>query len=155
MQDQSAPLQDRLDLDAAIRSCYGCGADNLNGLRIKSHLEGDEGICVWQPQPHHCSYAGWLNGGIMCTLIDCHALTTVLGLECRDRGLDVGGPDVPAGWTRALHVEFLEPVPLNGPVVLRARVVKKGRTSRTIECSIYYEGKECVKAEVIAVMKGL
>jgi acyl-coenzyme A thioesterase PaaI-like protein len=151
----NVPLQDRLHPETPIRACYGCGSDNSQGLRIKSFLEGDEGVCRWRGQEHHCSYPGFLNGGVACTLIDCHAAWTAFALECRDKGIDMGGQsDLPTGWTRALHVEFLNPTPLAAELILKARVVKTGKTSRTVACSIYAGDEECVRGEVTIVMKG-
>lgn len=149
------PLQDQLHKDAPIRHCYGCGSDNSQGLHIKSFLEGDEGVSRWKGQEHHCSYPGYLNGGVSCTLIDCHSAWTVLALECRDRGVDMSqDADLPTGWTRAMSVEFLKAVPLDAELLLRARVAKKGTTSRTVVCSIYANDQECVRGEVTLVMKG-
>ncbi len=151
--DDRPPLQDQLHRAAPIRACYGCGADNEKGLGLKSFLEGDEGICSWRAQEHHCAYPGFLNGGIACTLIDCHSAWTAFALECRDKGLDMGSSaDLPTGWTRALSVEFLKPTPLDADLVLRARVIKRGRTSRTVACSISANGQECVRGEVTVVM---
>lgn len=148
-------LQDIIHPQAPIRSCYGCGADNSRGLRIKSVLDGEEGICTWRPQPYHCSYPGFLNGGIACTLIDCHAAWTAFALECREKGWDMHAQAVlPTGWTRAMKVEFLRPAPLDTELLLRARMTKKGRTSRTVECSLYANGQECVRGEVTLVMQG-
>ena len=152
---ESIPLQDRLHPEAPIRSCYGCGSDNGKGLRIKSFLVGDEGVCRWRAQDHYCSYPGFLNGGVASTLIDCHSAWTAFALECRNKGIDMGGKsDLPTGWTRVLHVEFLKPTPLEGELILKARVVKEGRTSRTVVCSIYSGDEECVRGEVTIVMKG-
>jgi len=153
MCDKNA-LQDSIHPDAAIRHCYGCGANNTRGLGIKSFLDGNEGVCRWRPEPYHCSYPGYLNGGIACTLIDCHSAWTAFALECREKGIEVDQPDPASGWTRAMNVEFLRPVPLGDYVEIRARVVKKGRTSRTVACSLYGDGNECVKAEVTIVMAG-
>ncbi len=150
--DHEVPLQDRLHQDAPIRHCYGCGTENDLGLKIKSHLDGDYGICRWTPEKHYCSYPGYLNGGIACTLIDCHSLWTAFALECRDQGVDMSSPNPPSGWTKVLNVEFLKPTPLDSELLLKAKVVKKGRTSRTITCSIYADNEECVRAEVTAVM---
>jgi acyl-coenzyme A thioesterase PaaI-like protein len=148
------PLQDLLHQDAPIRHCYGCGADNHQGLGIKSFLEGDEGVSRWKAQEHHCAYPGYLNGGIACTLIDCHAAWTAFALECRERGVDMSrDAELPTGWTRALSVEFLRPVPLEAEILLRARVVKRGTSSRTVSCSIYVNDEECVRGEVTMVMK--
>ena len=151
--DKSIPLQDRLNGDAEIRSCYGCGAGNPRGLQIKTFLEGDEGVSKWRPQEYHCSYPGFLNGGVACTLIDCHCAWTAFAVECRDQGKDIEqATDIPTGWTRAMNVEFLKPAHLDSEVVLRAKVVKKGRTSRTMTCSLYSHDEECVRAEVTLVM---
>jgi acyl-coenzyme A thioesterase PaaI-like protein len=153
---ESSFLQDLIHSDAAIRGCYGCGTDNSNGLRIKSVLDGDEGVCRWRPERHHTSYPGFLNGGIACTLIDCHAAWTAFALECRERGWDVRSEgSLPTGWTRAMRVEFLNPTPIDAELVLRARLVKKGRTSRTVACSIYAHDRECVRGEVTLVMQGI
>lgn len=150
--NEDIPLQDRLNRDAGIRKCYGCGADNQAGLQIKSFLDGDEGICEWRPQEHHCSYPGYLNGGIACTLIDCHSAWTAFAMECKDRGIFIENePEIKAGWTRAMHVEFLRPTPLDSEITLRARIKEKGRTSRKVVCSLYTNGHECVNAEVTIV----
>ncbi|MBI5252283.1 MAG: PaaI family thioesterase [Desulfomonile tiedjei] len=148
------PLQDRLHPAAPIRNCYGCGADNLRGLHLKSFLDGHEGVGKWKAEPHHCSYPGYLNGGVACTLIDCHSAWTAFALECRDKGLDLGAdPEPGSGWTRAMSVEFVKATPLEAELTLRASLIKKGRTSRTIACSIYANGEECVRGEVTIVMK--
>ncbi len=152
---KTKPLQDRLHAEAPIRHCYGCGADNASGLKIKSFLEGDEAVSRWQPQEHHCSYPGYLNGGIACTLIDCHSAWTAFALECREQGLDMElESDLPTGWTRAMNVEFLNPTPLDTEITLRAKIVKRGRTSRTVACSLCSNNEECVRAEVTIVMSG-
>lgn len=149
------PLQERLHPENPIRACYGCGSDNAHGLRIKSHMEGDEGVCVWKPAAHHCSYPGYLNGGITCTIIDCHSAWTAFAAESSEKGFDMqASPDLPTGWTRAMHIEFLKPIPLEAELTLRAKVVKSGRTSRTVACSVYCNGTECVKGEVTMVMSG-
>jgi acyl-coenzyme A thioesterase PaaI-like protein len=152
MCDQKA-LQDCLHPAAPIRGCYGCGSDNEKGLRIKSFLEGDEGVCTWKPEVYHQSYPGFLNGGVTCTLVDCHCAWTAFVLDCREKGLEIAAsPNLPTGWTRAMNVEFLKPIPLDAEVTLRAKVIKKGRTSRTVTCSVYVAGRECVRSEVTIVM---
>ncbi len=149
---EQTPLQDRLNREAGIRHCYGCGADNEKGLKIKSFLIGDEGVSTWRAQEHHCSYPGYLNGGIACTLIDCHSAWTAFAIECRDQGVSMeSSQDAKTGWTRAMHVEFLRPVPLNAEIKLTATIKAKGRTSRNVACSLYADGMECVRADVTIV----
>lgn len=151
---RTTALQDLLSEDNPIRRCWGCGADNPGGLHIKSFLKGDEGIAHWRPREYHTAYPGHLNGGIASTLIDCHAASTAMALECYERGVDMNaGPDrLPQCLTKAMSVEFLRATPLDGELTLRARVVKKGTKSRTVACSIFAGEKECVRGEVVVVM---
>jgi hypothetical protein len=150
----SQPLQDLIHPEAPIRNCFGCGADNTHGMQIKSRLIGDEGIAVWKAEPYHCSYPGFLNGGVAGTLIDCHSAWTAYALECRERGVDVASAQgVPTGWTKTLKIEFLKPTPLEVELTLRAVLEKKVNTSRTIKCSIWAKGQECVRGEVVMIMK--
>ena len=73
--------------------CFGCGPANEQGLRIESH-EAEatdtpgELIADWQPLPHHAAFDGVLNGGIIGTLLDCHANWTAAMHLMRERGLD-------------------------------------------------------------------
>jgi acyl-coenzyme A thioesterase PaaI-like protein len=154
--DNTIALQDRLHKDHPIRNCYGCGADNHGGLQIKSIEDGDEVVARWRPKPHHHAYPGYLNGGIASTLIDCHSAWTAWVEVCKEQGIELSSkPDeIPSLWTRAMTIEFLKPAPIDGEVMLRARVVKKGVKSRTVHCSLYSDGVECVKGEVTLVSAG-
>ena len=60
-------LQDRY---ASNTRCFGCGPANSQGLRIKTFIEDDVGICEFQPQTHHQSFHGAVAGGIIGTLMD-------------------------------------------------------------------------------------
>ncbi|MCA1962093.1 MAG: PaaI family thioesterase [Desulfomonile sp.] len=148
------PVQDLLRDDNPIRRCWGCGADNPVGLHIKSFLEGDEGIAQWRPREYHTSYPEYLNGGIACTLIDCHSACTAMALECRELGIpaDAESDRLPKCLTKALSVEFLRATPVDKELTLRARIVKKGTKSRTVACSLYAGADECVRGKVTVVM---
>jgi len=157
MSDKKA-VQDKLQANHPIRGCYGCGADNPGGLHLKSFVEGDKLVGRWRPQEHHHAYPGYLNGGIAATLIDCHAAWTAFVMECREKDLDIETSDaatLPAGVTRAMTIEFLKPAPMNGEIVLRSNVIRKGQKSRTVACSLYVNDMECVRGEVTIVMANL
>ena len=62
-------LQDRYAPDT---TCFGCGPANSKGLRIKSRVDGDEVVLDWTPEPHHEAFPGFVNGGIIGVLFDCH-----------------------------------------------------------------------------------
>ena len=53
--------------------CFGCGPSNPKGLQIRSFRQGDELVASWNPEEHHEAFPGMLNGGIIGSLLDCHA----------------------------------------------------------------------------------
>jgi acyl-coenzyme A thioesterase PaaI-like protein len=132
--------------------CYGCGPGNPVGLRIRSIWAGNEALCVFQPAPYHSAGPRHiLNGGIIATLIDCHAVCTAIAHAYRAESRAIGS--VPEIWyaTASLAVRYLRPTPIDRPVAVRARVVE-ARLRRTIlECSLSADDVECVRADVVAV----
>jgi hypothetical protein len=66
-------LRDRY---APQTTCFGCGPANANGLRIKSRVEGDDVVLEWMPEAHHEAFPGFVNGGIIGVLFDCHCSWT-------------------------------------------------------------------------------
>ncbi|MEA2674639.1 MAG: hypothetical protein QOI92_1831, partial [Chloroflexota bacterium] len=68
--------------------CFGCGPANELGLRIRS-FEGEDGsvVATWNARPEHEAFDGFVNGGVLGTLIDCHSNSTaVAALLERDGG---------------------------------------------------------------------
>lgn len=131
--------------------CVGCGADNPSGLRIRSFWCGElETTCSFQPEPHMAAaHPAVLNGGVIATLIDCHAVCTAISYAHRLGGGDGAGEADFA--TASLDVRYRRPAPISGPVVVRARIV--GLTERTtvLECTLSAAGAVCAEATVVAV----
>jgi len=132
--------------------CYGCGPGNPVGLRIRSIWAGNEALCVFQPAPYHAAGPRHiLNGGIIATLIDCHAVCTAIAHAYRAESRAIGS--VPTIWyaTASLAVRYLRPAPIDRLVAVRARVVEARPRRTTLACSLAADGVECVRAEVVAV----
>ena len=69
--------------------CWGCG-NNEHGLQIKSYWEGDVSICVWEPHKHHMAGpVDVLNGGIISSVIDCHAVGSAIANEYKIDGREL------------------------------------------------------------------
>ena len=103
--------------------CFGCGPANPSGLRIESHATDDpsgELVAEWRPLPHHAAFENVLNGGVIGTLLDCHANWTAAVRVMRDRGL--GAP--PGCVTADYAVRLRRPTAVDGPVHLRAWAVE-------------------------------
>jgi acyl-coenzyme A thioesterase PaaI-like protein len=134
---QTGPsIQDRFFTDAP---CFGCGPGNAKGLRLKSFAAEDNAVrASFQPWPEHDNGLGFLNGGIIATLLDCHsAAAVVLGAE--QRGL------VPDGTlqyvTAGIDVRYLRPSPLREPAELIARLVSADESEIVVDAELWWQDK--------------
>ena len=134
--------------------CWGCGRNNEHGFQLKSYWQGDETVATWRPQPYHLAFPGALCGGVIATLIDCHATNTANAAAYKAEGLNLGAEPDKDYVTGSLFVKYLRPTPIDKPVTLRARVKEiKGRKI-TVTCSLSSEGIECATGEVVAIQIG-
>src|SRR5450830_1984726 len=141
-------LQDLYPDDFAY--CYGCGRLNTNGLHVQSEWTDGEAIARFRPAPHHMALPGFVYGGLIASLADCHAMATAAGASMSAAGLVPGSDPTPRFVTASLHVDFLRPTPLGPELVLRARAVEVGERKVIVELSVYAEAAECVQARVVA-----
>jgi len=117
--------------------CFGCGPANAKGLRIRSFVQGDQVVAVWQAGPHHEAFPGMLNGGIIGSLLDCHCNWTA-AWHLMQRG-QLAQP--PCTVTAEYAIKLLRPTPTDGPVELVARVVESSADRATIEGTLAAAGK--------------
>jgi acyl-coenzyme A thioesterase PaaI-like protein len=142
-------MEGRALQDVAKVHCFGCGALNPQGLQIKSHIEGDEVVCRWQPPPHHIGHPGIVYGGTIASIVDCHSIWTAVAMHCRDAGIEVDeGPPFVTG---KLSVSYLKPAAIDKPLELRARVTDRGEKRVNVACRVLQDGVEVANAEVVTV----
>ncbi len=152
MTNEKKAFQDIVPKDSSRRHCYGCGADNERGLKIKSYWDGDDSVCRWKPQPFHSAGPpGSLNGGVAAALIDCHSVYTAIATAYRLEGREMGEGEGIDCVTAKLTVTYLRATPMDTTLELRARVVKKGNRSVTVETVLSADGEQCVLGEVVVV----
>jgi acyl-coenzyme A thioesterase PaaI-like protein len=154
--NEKKAFQDLVSAASPRRHCYGCGADNMRGLNIKSYWDGDETVCRWTPQPFHSSGPpDSLNGGVAAALIDCHSVYTAIATAYKLEGRQIGeGSDIDYA-TAKLTVTYLKRTPMDTTLELRSKVVKKGNRSIVVETVLRAHGEECVRGEVVAVRVNL
>jgi acyl-coenzyme A thioesterase PaaI-like protein len=131
--------------------CYGCGKFNEHGLQIKSFWEGEESICRFRPQPYHTAVRGFVYGGLIASLIDCHSTATAAAAAYRHEGREMGtGPEL-RYVTASLHVDYLKPTPIDAELEIRGKVEEiKGRKI-VISSTLSAKGVICAKGIVVAV----
>ena len=133
--------------------CFGCGPDNEGGLRIKSYWSGeDEAECRFLAQPHHnAGPVGYLNGGIISTLIDCHAINTALAKAYQLAGREMGTGEQLWCVTGSLEVRFENPVPIDREVLLIARIEKLDGRKTHLRCDLSSDGVVCARGSVLSI----
>ena len=72
-------------------TCFGCGPSNPKGLQLRSYRRDDAVVAAFRPWPEHDNGAGFLNGGIMSTLLDCHSAAAVMDEASRRGWLPLPG----------------------------------------------------------------
>lgn len=134
-----------------VSHCYGCGRLNEHGLKVKSYWDGEETVATFLPKPYHTAVAGYVYGGLLASIIDCHGTGTAAAAMYRaeQREMDT---DPPIRFlTASLHIDYVRPTPLGAPLEIRGNVKEiKGRKV-VVSASISVEGELCVRGEVVAV----
>lgn len=131
--------------------CYGCGRLNPRGHQIKSYWEGEESVCRFVPQPYHTAIAGYVYGGLIASVVDCHGTGTAAAAAFRAAGRPMGSKPDFRFVTASLHVDYLKPTPIDAPMELRGRVEEiKGRNI-TVSVTVTSKGQVRARGRVVAV----
>jgi uncharacterized protein (TIGR00369 family) len=130
----STSLQERFAPDGR---CFGCGPRNEHGLRIRSFEQDDGSVTTeWRARPEHEAFDGYVNGGILGTLIDCHSnWTAIAGLLKRS-----GAETAPSTVTAELSVRYRRPTPSDRPIRLVGRAVEIDDDRAVVETVVESDG---------------
>ena len=131
--------------------CYGCGRLNPKGLNLKTRWDGDETVTRFLPRPEHIAVPGFVYGGLIASVIDCHAMGTAAAAAERAAGREIGDGPAPRFVTAALRVDFLAPTPLGPALEIRGRVKEIGDRKTVVEASVSADGRVTARGEVVAV----
>ena len=132
--------------------CFGCGAANEKGLRIRSFENGEETVAEWHSDAHHQAFPGMLSGGIVGTLLDCHSNWTAANFLMRKNNKTEPDCTVTANYS----VKLLRPTPSDATIYLRARVVESSEDRATVEAELIANDKVCATCRglFVAVKEG-
>ncbi len=155
-------IQHRYPADVA--HCYGCGHLNPAGHRIESHIEGEQTVARFTPEPHHTAIPGYVYGGLIASLIDCHGTGTAAAagaaLEAADDpdrapALDpavlAGGAPMPRYVTAKLEISYRRPTPLGPPLELRGSVRERSARKVVVDITLSCAGEITAEGVVVAV----
>jgi acyl-coenzyme A thioesterase PaaI-like protein len=136
-----------------LAHCYGCGKNNPHGHQLKSYWseDGKETIAHFMPKPYHTAIPGYVYGGLIASLIDCHGTGTASAAAYRAAGREPGSLPALRFVTASLKVDFLAPTPLGAELELRGVPVEVKEKKVVVDITVAANGQVTAKGQVIAV----
>lgn len=115
--------------------CFCCGKLNEHGLKLEFEDDGDEVVASLTFPKRFQGYRGIVHGGLIATVLD-EAMVTLVN---RGGFLAV---------TADLRVRFLQPLPVETPVEVRAKLVTRRRNMFKLEAVVgLMDGTKIARAE--------
>jgi acyl-coenzyme A thioesterase PaaI-like protein len=134
-----------------LSHCYGCGRLNPHGHHIRTHWEGEETVTRFTPEAFHTAIPGYVYGGLIASLIDCHSTGSAAAAAFRAEGRAMG-TDPPLRFvTASLKIEYLRPTPLGVMLEIRGTVVEASARKVVVHSTLRASGELCARGEVVAV----
>lgn len=134
-----------------LSHCYGCGRLNEQGYQLKTSWDGDETVTVFTPRPYHIAIPGYVYGGVIASLIDCHGTGTASAATFRAANRALGTEPAFRFVTASLHVDYLRPTPLGVPLEVRGRVKELQGRKVVVSATVSAGGEVTARGEVVAV----
>lgn len=138
--------------------CYGCGRLNAHGLHVQSRwLDEAAGTTIsrFTPAEYHVALPGFVYGGLLASLIDCHGIGSAALAAHRAEAREFGSEPPVRFVTASLHVDYRHPTPLTALEATGTIVDVSARDGRTrkvaVDVVVSAGGRECVRAHVVGV----
>ena len=144
-----AALQDLYPED--FSHCYGCGRLNSHGHHVRSVWKDGEATARFTPEPYHIAMPGFVYGGLIASLIDCHAMATAAGAFMASQGQVPGKDQTPRFVTGSLQVDYRKPTPAGQELLLTGKAVEIGERKVIVEVSFRAGDVETARGRVVAV----
>ena len=134
-----------------LAHCYGCGRLNDHGLHLRTFWDGDETVTRYTPEPWHIAIPGYVNGGLLASLLDCHGTGTAAAAAYRAEGREMGTLPLRRCVTASLKVDYVKPTPLGLELEVRGRAASVQGRKVVVEARVLADGVVTVKGEIVAV----
>ncbi len=140
------------DIFGPKNTCFGCGPSNDSGLQVKSFPKGSSCVAVWQPKTKYEAFPNILCGGIIGTLLDCHANWTAAWHLYKQSN----SKKFPYTVTAEFSVKLFKPTSSLDPVFMTANVSGSSNRSVDVKAKILSRGETTVAfvGKFVAVEKG-
>ena len=134
--------------------CYGCGRLNLTGLQLKTRWNKDapdETVTRFTPRAEHTAMPGFVYGGLVASIIDCHGTGSAAGAMMKTEGQQLGDGDAPRFVTASLKVDYLKPTPNDKELVARGKIREVKGRKVIVDAELWAGDVMTAKGEIVAV----
>lgn len=132
-----------------VAHCYGCGRLNELGLRIRTRWEGEESVTRFRPRPEHMAVPGYVYGGLIASLVDCHGTGTAAAAMYRQDGRAMDSEPAYRFVTASLQVDYLRPTPIDCELEIRGRVLEIRGRRVTVEATVLADGVLTARGRIV------
>lgn len=133
--------------------CYGCGRLNTDGLHLRTGWDGSDTVTLYEPRKEHTAIPGFVYGGLLASLIDCHGTGSASLFLHRKNGHELGsGEEPPRFVTGSLHVDFLKPTPHGKILKAIGKVEEIHPKKYKVIVEVFAEDSKVANGEVVAVL---
>ncbi|GGA83263.1 PaaI family thioesterase [Ornithinibacillus halotolerans] len=133
--------------------CYGCGRLNKQGLQLRTGWNRDKTVTIYTPHEEHKAIPGFVYGGVIASLVDCHGTGSAALALHRKNGHEPGDEVEPPRFvTASLHVDYLKPTPQGVPLKAIGTIEEIHPKKWKVVTEVFANDICVVKGEVIAVV---
>lgn len=134
-----------------LSHCYGCGRNNERGHQLKSYWDGEATVARFSPKPWHTAIPGYVYGGLIASLIDCHGTGSAAAAAFRAEGRAMDTLPPLRFVTASLKVDYRAPTPQGVELDLRGEIVEVGARKVVVDIALSAAGNVCATGRVVAV----
>ena len=134
-----------------LAHCYGCGRLNEHGYRVATVWDGEESLTRFTPSEYHTAVPGYVYGGLLASLIDCHSTGTAAAAMYRIAAREMDTLPAYRFVTASLHVNFAKPTPLGPEIQIRGRVAEIAGRKVRIVSDLIVDSVVTVTGDVLCV----
>jgi len=133
--------------------CFGCGRLNEDGYHFRTGWDGDGTITFYEPLEKHMAIPGFVYGGLIASLIDCHGTgSAALALHKKNGYKPGSGEDSPRFVTASLNVNYLKPTPHGKLLKAVGKVTEIHPKKWKVTVEVFADETLCATGEVVGVV---
>jgi acyl-coenzyme A thioesterase PaaI-like protein len=135
-----------------LSHCYGCGTMNKHGHQIKTYWDGDETVTKYTPKEYHTAIPGYVYGGLLASLIDCHGTGSASAAMYKSEGREMDTKPSFRFLTGSLNVRYIKPTPIDCTLELRGTIREVKGKKVVVDIKVIAKGKITATGEVVTIL---